>query len=107
MSRPDRRPAAVKRRWAILAGFASLMVAVGCASTPEPPSGSSVASLMPVKLAGGAAGVERAVLTEALVPRTGDSPNGPELVTDPDGHPEPLDPGRKVVILSDPKPGPD
>ena len=95
------------RRSIAVAAFAAIAVGLGCCtSTPEPPALTPIPSLTPVALVGGAVGVKRAVLTEALVPRTGDRPDGPELTTDPDGFPEPLDPGRKVVVLGEPQTGP-
>lgn len=66
-----------------------------------------VPSLEPIALAGGALGVARATLAGPLIPRVGDRPDGPELLTEPDGHPSPLEAGRRVVVLGDPRPGPD
>lgn len=84
-----------------------LLLVLGLASACSPEPSPAVPSFSPVALHGGAAGVRKAVLANALVPRTGDRPDGPQLVTDPDGHPQPLDAGREVVILGDPVPGPD
>jgi hypothetical protein len=94
-------------RTAIVAVVAIIVGLGGCASAPEPPTVTPFPSLTPVALVGGAVGVKRALLTEPLVPRTGDRPDGPELVTDPDGLPEALAPRTEVVLLGNPQPGPD
>ena len=54
-----------------------------------------------VVLPGGAVGVQRATVLVPLVPHVGDRPDGPNMPG------EPLDAGRRVVVLGDPQPGPD
>lgn len=74
-----------------------------CSSSPEP---TLISSFTPVALPEGVLGVQRATLAMPLVPRTGAGPDGPEMLTDPDGHLLALDAGRQVVLLGDPRQGP-
>lgn len=85
--------------------MAVVLAAGGCSSAPEPTSG--IPSLQPVALPGGAVGFARATLAGPLIPRLGDGPDGPQFVSQPDGHPQPLEMGRRVVLLGEPEPGPD
>jgi hypothetical protein len=84
---------------------------VGCASlTPDPsstPEPSPPAPLQPLVLSGPKDGVKQAVLMEALTPRWGPTPDGPELLDDFGENANVLDAGRRVVLLGDPQHGPD
>ncbi len=85
--------------------FGLVVGALGACSTDPSPS-PTFGPLVPVALPGGDARFARAVLAEPLVPRFGPAPDGPEMLTQPDGQPQPLEAGRKVVILGVPQPGP-
>jgi hypothetical protein len=90
--------------WRRARSLAVALLVVGCGSSPGL---SAVPSFQPVHLATGAAGVVRATLTGPLIPRVGDRPDGPQFLSEPDGIPQPLEAGRRVVILGDPQPGPE
>ena len=66
-----------------------------------------LASIPPVTLPANGKTLQTAVLLEPLVPRLGDRPDGPQLLSEPDGRPMSLEAGRRVTILGDPQPGPD
>lgn len=95
-------------RGAILVVLAALVGGCATSVAPAPSARPDVAipSLAPVALPGAALGFERATLLEPLVPRLGATPDGPEMRSQPDGIPEALDRGRRVVLLGDPQPGP-
>jgi hypothetical protein len=82
------------------------MLTLGLGACGEPPQPTGIASLQPIALPGGV-GVARATLAGPLIPRLGDRPDGPQFLSQPDGHPQPLEMGRRVVILGEPVPGPD
>jgi hypothetical protein len=93
------------RRSRLLLFVALSLVVVGCSSPPPPVA--TPTALIPVALPGGEGAFRRAVLSGPLIPRIGDTPDGPELTTAPDGLPQPLEAGRRVVILGPPQAGPD
>jgi hypothetical protein len=85
----------------------ALAVALAACSSPSPAPAAAASVAPPVALPGGGTGFVRATLVGPLVPRIGRTPDGPELKTVPDGLPQPLEAGRKVVILGEPEDGPD
>lgn len=88
------------------AALLAVISAALCACSPVAPGPSPIPSLQPVALHGEAVGLRRALVNVSIVPRLGDSPDGPQLLSEPDGLPQPLDAGRSVVILSEPRAGP-
>ena len=91
-------------RLAALASVGLVLLVGACSSAPDPQPPSAIASLQPIALPGGAVGVQRATLVVPLIPRLGPGPDGPEMRTEPDGLPFPLEVGRRVVILGEPQP---
>ena len=97
-----------RRSWSAGAATIALVIVLsGCSPETPPSSATPITVLVPVDLPGGPAVAARAVLTEAVVPRLGPGPDGPEMLTQPDGRPEALSAGRRVVVLGEPRPGPD
>jgi hypothetical protein len=110
---PHRSPIATVGVALALASIAIGLIA--CAITPPPPSTASVDPtavapadpIAPIPIGPGAATVRQAVLMEALTPRWGLSPDGPQLLDDFGEHLQVLDGGRRVAVLGDPQVGPD
>jgi hypothetical protein len=88
-----------------VSAVAVAVLVASCGSTTDQPHTTPLPSLKPIALNGPAQGVARAIVTEAIHLREGPTPTGPELRDDL-GHPLALDPGRLVVPLGDPQPGP-
>jgi hypothetical protein len=91
-------------RAAVLA-VAGMVLLSACSSSPEPPHPTPLPALSPDALHGPPDGVARAIVTASIHLRAGPTPTGPELRDDL-AHPLTLDPGRLVVPLGDPQPGP-
>ena len=94
------------------AGLASIAITLAACSAVPPPSSTaspdaSTEPVAPVQLVPGAPTVPQAVLLEALTPRWGPSPDGPQLLDDFGENVQVLDAGRRVAVLGDPQPGPD
>ena len=83
-------------------------VAIGCGQTPAPSARSAGPEPLPTfTLSGPLNGVNQAVLLESLVPHTGPTPDGPELMDDFGENKQSVEAGRKVIVLTDEVAGPD
>jgi len=85
--------------------LAIALTLAGCAEAPIS-SPDAPPSLPRFELGSDQKGVKQAVLAGSVVPRTGQSPDGPELLDDYGENVQTLDGGRVVVVLTDPVPGP-
>jgi hypothetical protein len=91
-----------------LAAFALALAGslAGCSIAPPPSTGPSVEPIAPVPIGPAAATVRQAILMEALTPRWGPAPDGPELRDDFGENVQILEGGRTVAVLGEPVAGP-